>query len=399
MAPVRECVPNGAHAVLPELPPDAQAVQKAEAGGTSSIAPQVNAFGPLGPPLFTGRASGEEWKIVGMRNKDIAGNGMQHADCPRGGVDANWSASLRCPARHAFASRAMTLERRGTVTARHRRRNPRGDARLEHRIPARPPSSGRAARQPDDRGCDACRTLRSRASANAGASSRRILRGEQAGLLEDWLGGARTVSARGIGGEQREGGTLYVDERKRNPIQGPPPPLPETWAEFPLLSFSSAHSPSTSPMPVTDPLPRPSATTSATRQQKRKASKRGSLPSSSRPAAALPHDAGYYPAALTASNLALADALHARPARPTPATTATEDEAVTSSDIAPAERPRLVIRIPSLAARRALAQPHPAPPPPAPRKRSRSPTQAPDSDEDEFAASFMRKRRVAAALR
>ncbi|EJD32503.1 hypothetical protein AURDEDRAFT_178419 [Auricularia subglabra TFB-10046 SS5] len=60
-APVRECVPNGAHAVLPEPPPDAQAVQNAEAGGTSSIAPQVNAFGPLGPPLFTGRASGEEW--------------------------------------------------------------------------------------------------------------------------------------------------------------------------------------------------------------------------------------------------------------------------------------------------------------------------------------------------
>ncbi|EJD36228.1 hypothetical protein AURDEDRAFT_174689 [Auricularia subglabra TFB-10046 SS5] len=168
-------------------------------------------------------------------------------------------------------------------------------------------------------------------------------------------------------------------------------------------------------MPVTDPLPRPSATTSATRQQKRKASKRGSLPSSSKPAAALPRDAGYYPAALTASNLALADALHARPARPAPAvriaehaavlpltpplqTTATDDDAVTSSDIAPAERPRLVIRIPSLAARRALALAHAQPPPPpALRKRSHSPT--PDADEDEFAASFMRKRRVAAALR
>ncbi|EJD49290.1 hypothetical protein AURDEDRAFT_161788 [Auricularia subglabra TFB-10046 SS5] len=158
-------------------------------------------------------------------------------------------------------------------------------------------------------------------------------------------------------------------------------------------------------MPVTDPLPRPSATSSVTRHKKRKATKHGPRPSSStaaaRPPAALPHDPGYYPAALTASNLALADALHARPARPAPATTATDDDAVTSSDIAPPERPRLVIRIPSLAARRALAlaQPPPAalPPPPATRKRSRSPT--PDEDEDEFAASFMRKRRVAAALR
>ncbi|EJD49295.1 hypothetical protein AURDEDRAFT_161794 [Auricularia subglabra TFB-10046 SS5] len=197
----------------------------------------------------------------------------------------------------------------------------------------------------------------------------------------------------------------YEPERVASPvIVGPPPPPPATWADaangfrVPALLLLLCNE-----MPVRDPLPRPSATSSATRQQKRKATKRGPRPSSSSsgPPAALPHDAGYYPAALTASNLALADALHARPARPAPATTATDDDAVTSSDIAPAERPRLVIRIPSLAARRALAlaQPPPAAPPPPPptRKRSRSPT--PDEDEDEFAASFMRKRRVAAALR
>ncbi|EJD45112.1 hypothetical protein AURDEDRAFT_165985 [Auricularia subglabra TFB-10046 SS5] len=88
---------------------------------------------------------------------------------------------------------------------------------------------------------------------------------------------------------------------------------------------------------------------------------------------------------------------------PAPARTATDD-AVTCSDppdqsLAPhtsSARPRLVIRIPSLAARRALgAQPPPSAARPAPLKRARSPT--PDSDEDEFAASFMRKRRVAAA--
>ncbi|EJD47555.1 hypothetical protein AURDEDRAFT_163425 [Auricularia subglabra TFB-10046 SS5] len=71
---------------------------------------------------------------------------------------------------------------------------------------------------------------------------------------------------------------------------------------------------------------------------------------------------------------------------------------------APARQPRLVIRIPSLAARRALAQSQSNSPPsssaataPAPRQRPRSPT--PDSEEDDFAANFMRKRTVAAALR
>ncbi|EJD35209.1 hypothetical protein AURDEDRAFT_175740 [Auricularia subglabra TFB-10046 SS5] len=150
-------------------------------------------------------------------------------------------------------------------------------------------------------------------------------------------------------------------------------------------------------MPLTDPLPRPVTTGSATLQKKRKAAKRGSRPSSSR----LPD---YYPAALTASNLAMANVLHARDGRQAPATTATDD-AVTCSDPpdqSPAPhtssaRPRLVIRIPSLAVRRAqlAAQPPPSGAPPAPLKRARSPT--PDSDEDEFAASFMRKRRVAAA--
>ncbi|EJD37450.1 hypothetical protein AURDEDRAFT_173525 [Auricularia subglabra TFB-10046 SS5] len=155
-------------------------------------------------------------------------------------------------------------------------------------------------------------------------------------------------------------------------------------------------------MPPTDSLPRPATAGSAALQKKRKTARRGSRSRSSR----LPQKAGYYPAALTTSNLALADALHAPPARnggPAPATTATDD-AVTCSDApdpSPAPhissaRPRLVIRIPSLAARRALAaQPPPSAAPPAPQKRPRSPT--PDSDEDEFAASFMRKRRVAAA--
>ncbi|EJD36862.1 hypothetical protein AURDEDRAFT_174123 [Auricularia subglabra TFB-10046 SS5] len=149
-------------------------------------------------------------------------------------------------------------------------------------------------------------------------------------------------------------------------------------------------------MHITDPLPRPATAGSAARQKMRKAAKRAPRPSSSR----LPdQEAGYYPAALTTSNLALADALRGVPA-PTTAT----DDAVTCSDAperSPAPhtssaRPRLVIRIPSLAARRALAaQPPPSAAPPAPQKRPRSPT--PDSDEDEFAASFMRKRRVAAA--
>ncbi|EJD47563.1 hypothetical protein AURDEDRAFT_163432 [Auricularia subglabra TFB-10046 SS5] len=75
-----------------------------------------------------------------------------------------------------------------------------------------------------------------------------------------------------------------------------------------------------------------------------------------------------------------------------------------SQSSSPAQHPRLVIRIPSLAARRALADPQSTSPhntsesaPPAPQKRPRSPT--PDSEEDDFAASFMRKRTVAAALR
>ncbi|EJD33063.1 hypothetical protein AURDEDRAFT_177851 [Auricularia subglabra TFB-10046 SS5] len=53
MAPVRVSHPNGAHTVLPELLPDAQPAENAEGGGTGSIVPQLSAFGPLEPPLFT----------------------------------------------------------------------------------------------------------------------------------------------------------------------------------------------------------------------------------------------------------------------------------------------------------------------------------------------------------
>ncbi|EJD45850.1 hypothetical protein AURDEDRAFT_164909 [Auricularia subglabra TFB-10046 SS5] len=190
-------------------------------------------------------------------------------------------------------------------------------------------------------------------------------------------------------------------------------------------------------MALTDPLPVPRQSTvgNAARQPKSAkaaAAKPGvhrphrlSAPNcAAAPRATSTEDAGYFRAALTAENLALAEGLDAPPARdggsavpsaehntnrPSDADAAagaqrsakessppSRPASRTNSSAAPA-RPRLVIRIPSLAARRALAHspstPSPAAPP-APQKRPRSPT--PDSEEDEFAASFMRKRRVSA---